>query len=273
MPVPVITPAEVQAVIAGGRAVDLIDVRTASEFAAVHAVGARHVPLSGLDPAAVMAARRAPEGDPLYLICASGGRSAAAAQAFIDAGFANVRSVAGGTGAWAAAGLPVERRAGAAALGVVRQLAIYLAVFAGIMLLMPCSPWSLWGAAWCPVTKASPGGPAAVTPAAAGFDFARDVVEASRRRPVVVDFSATWCGPCTMLAPELEAVAQERKSSVAFVSIDVDQHREAAAAQDVDGIPAVRLWRDGREVARFTGYRSRDEVAAWLDAAPASAAP
>lgn len=101
-----ITPQQVQALIAAGTTVDLIDVRSPAEFAGIHAVGARSAPLDRLDPQAIAAARRAPAGDPIYLICQAGGRSAQACMKFQAAGIANVVNVVGGTGAWAVAGLP-----------------------------------------------------------------------------------------------------------------------------------------------------------------------
>jgi rhodanese-related sulfurtransferase len=88
---------------------DLIDVRTPAEYAEVHADGARSIPLDGLDPRAVMAVRREPAADPLYVICKSGARAAKAVERFRAAGYGNVRSVDGGTDAWARAGLPVVR--------------------------------------------------------------------------------------------------------------------------------------------------------------------
>lgn len=270
-----IMPREVQAVIASGVPFDLIDVRTGMEFTTVHAVGAQHVPLSGLDPAAVMAGRRAPKDDPLYIICASGARSASAARAFVDAGITNVFSVAGGIGAWASAGLPVERNA---TMGMVRQVAIYAVVFAAAMALMPCSPFSIWGSAACPVVPAvaapiSPSNASGVVPGATAFDFTRDVVEASKTKPVLVDFFATWCGPCKMLAPELDAVVQARGVGLALVRVDVDQHSDVAKSQSIESVPEVRLWKDGQEVARFVGFRTRDAIGTWIDAAIAGKAP
>jgi rhodanese-related sulfurtransferase len=100
-----IPPAE----LAGRDGYDLIDVRTPIEYEEVHARSARLVPLDRLDPKAVMAARRGPAEEPLFVICKSGGRSAKAVQKFQAAGFDNVISVAGGTSAWEKAGLPVAR--------------------------------------------------------------------------------------------------------------------------------------------------------------------
>lgn len=275
MAVRTVTPAEVQAAIARGGPVDLIDVRTGLEFNGAHAVGARHVPLSGLDPAAVMAARRSPEDATVYVICKSGARSASACAAFLDAGFANVASVAGGTDAWVAAGLPVERNAKAAMTGVLRQIGIMAAVAAIVLFLMPCSPYSVWGGAWCPVGSgsAAPAAADAAHAAGADFDFDRDVVAASRTAPVLIDFNATWCGPCKMLAPELDQVVAARAGKLTLVGIDVDSHRAAAVAQDVSSIPDVRLWKDGREIARFIGYRDQAKIAAWIDGALVEPAP
>ncbi len=93
----------------GRTDVDVIDVRMPTEFREIHAQSARNVPLDALDPNAVMASRNGSTGQPLYLICRSGNRSAQACKKFIDAGFENVVNVVGGTTAWVKAGLPVVR--------------------------------------------------------------------------------------------------------------------------------------------------------------------
>ena len=104
-------------------AADVIDVRTPAEFQAVHATGARNFPLDSLDPAAVMKSRNDASGEPLYVICKSGGRSAKACEKFVQAGFGNVVNVTGGTDAWDAAGLPVER-SGRKVMSLDRQVRI-----------------------------------------------------------------------------------------------------------------------------------------------------
>lgn len=100
----------------------LIDVRTPIEFREVHATTARNIPLDVLDPHAVMNDRASACDEPLFVICRSGNRGAMARQKFIDAGFANVRNVEGGTEAWVAAGLPVVR--GKKAMSLERQVRI-----------------------------------------------------------------------------------------------------------------------------------------------------
>ena len=93
-----------------GRSVrlNLIDVRTPAEFARVHAVGARLVPLDALDPDAI-AMQRKNLDEPLYVICQSGARASKAWKRLKDAGIANIYCIEGGTDAWQKMGLPVER--------------------------------------------------------------------------------------------------------------------------------------------------------------------
>ncbi len=267
-----ITPGEVQARIARGETVDLIDVRTGMEWNGGHAVGARHVPLSRLDPAAVVSQRVGKPDEPIYVICASGGRSASACDAFHRAGFTQAVNVEGGTSAWSRAGLPMERNLKTASLGMVKQVALLGVVAAAVLFLMPCSPLTVWGSAYCPITATAQ--PATTTTpgaaAAASLNFERDVITASATVPVLVDFNATWCVPCKKLGPEIEAVAKERGDRLRVVSIDVDQHGPIAQAQAVSSIPDIRLWFGGKEIARFVGFRSRSEIATWIDQVTAS---
>jgi rhodanese-related sulfurtransferase len=88
---------------------DLIDVRSMMEFYEIHAVGALCAPLDTLNPKAIMESRGAKAGEPLYIICRTGGRSSQACQLFEKAGYSNVLNIEGGTLAWEKAGLPVNR--------------------------------------------------------------------------------------------------------------------------------------------------------------------
>ena len=103
-----ITVSEVYNLIQSGNLIDLIDVRSAGEFASGHAVGARSVPLSTVSKEAVLVGRQAPVDHPIYVICQSGGRSRSACTKLIADGLDNVVNVEGGTSAWKSAGLPVE---------------------------------------------------------------------------------------------------------------------------------------------------------------------
>ena len=123
---------------------DLIDVRTPMEFYEVHAVGSLNAPLDTLNPELIMASRGARAHEPLYVICRSGGRSAQACKAFVKAGFDNVVNIEGGTLAWIAAGLPVNRGT-KKMISLERQVRIVagLLIVAGTILAATISPWFL----------------------------------------------------------------------------------------------------------------------------------
>lgn len=95
-------------------------------------------------------------------------------------------------------------------------------------------------------------------------DFQRDVIEASHRQPVLVDFHATWCGPCKMLGPVLGAVVAKAPGPLKLVKIDTDQHQDLAVAAGVSGIPDVRLFINGEQVGGFTGFRPQPQVEKWI---------
>jgi putative thioredoxin len=84
-------------------------------------------------------------------------------------------------------------------------------------------------------------------------DFEQNVLEASRHRPVVVDFWAPWCGPCKALAPVLEEVVNERKGEVILAKVNVDEAPNIAGALRIEAIPAVKAFRDGQVVLQFEG--------------------
>jgi rhodanese-related sulfurtransferase len=122
MSVATISPAKLAELSREGRKIELIDVRTPVEFREVHLEIARNVPLDQLDPKALVQARNGSSGEPLYVICKSGGRSQQACDKFVKAGFTEIVNVEGGTLACIAAGLPVVR--GKTAISLERQVRI-----------------------------------------------------------------------------------------------------------------------------------------------------
>ena len=134
MEVKTITPKGLWELRKGGSPIELIDVRSSTEFDEVHAEIAWSVPLDGLDPTALVKARKGSSDDPLYFICKSGSRGEKAAKRLIDAGFHNVINVEGGTSAWKEANLPIVKATRAISLD--RQVRIGAGLVVGVASLL-----------------------------------------------------------------------------------------------------------------------------------------
>lgn len=88
--------------------------------------------------------------------------------------------------------------------------------------------------------------------------------ELTAKGTVIVDFFATWCGPCKMLTPELEDLTEEHPE-ITVVKVDVDQFNDLAAEFNVRAVPTLFLFKDGKNVKSQAGYMDKDAVLAWAN--------
>ena len=87
-------------------------------------------------------------------------------------------------------------------------------------------------------------------------DFEKEVI--NHKGYALVDFWATWCPPCRMMAPVLESAEQQLGDKINFVKVDVDEQQQLAAEFDIMSIPTLVVFKDGKPVKRMSGYRPLD---------------
>ena len=96
-------------------------------------------------------------------------------------------------------------------------------------------------------------------------EFAEKVLKSDK--PTLVDFWAPWCGPCKMVGPEVEALAEMYEGKAVVAKVNVDHNQQLAGKYNVMGVPTLIVLKNGEEVNRIVGYRPRKELSSALDGA------
>ncbi len=93
-----------------------------------------------------------------------------------------------------------------------------------------------------------------------------DQVVLQSKTPVLVDFWAAWCGPCRMVAPMVEELAEEYEGKISFAKLDVDQNPKTASQYGIMSIPTLLIFKNGAPVSNIVGFRPKADLKRSLDA-------
>lgn len=97
------------------------------------------------------------------------------------------------------------------------------------------------------------------------INFNDEVIDASFKKPVIVDFWASWCAPCRVLGPVIEKIAEEQQDTWTLVKVDTEANQEISTQYGIRSIPSVKMFYEGKIVAEFSGALPRQQILSWLE--------
>ena len=95
--------------------------------------------------------------------------------------------------------------------------------------------------------------------------FQQQVIEASKEKPVLVDFWATWCPPCKMLSPLVEQLAEEKAEQMSLATVDTDDNQDVSSRYGIMSIPTLILFKDGEPVKQLVGYMPKARLLSQIE--------